>query len=152
MRNVERRPAEGEFVSVASGRLKWTSDRDDLVAGRYRLRLLAPGQWETSWKGRVLRVDSRRSIALAAAEHHHREAQRAQQIVRWGLSAAAALLAAAISLAWIATLVGFLLFAAGAGLFFASLARLTAAITGNLLDPYRTRESWEPPDWWNRPE
>jgi hypothetical protein len=33
--------------------------------------------------------------------------------------------------------------------FLSSVARRVAAITRSLLDPYRTREPWEPPDWWN---
>lgn len=42
-------------------------------------------------------------------------------------------------------------FSALVGVFLGSLARCVAAITRSLLDPYRIRESWEPPDWWNRP-
>jgi hypothetical protein len=150
MMTVQRRSGPEEFISVASGRLKWARDGDDLASGRYRIRLLGPGQWETTRGGRVLRVDTRRSIALAAAEHHHRETQRIQQITRWGLSAGAALVAAMVARLWILTPLGLFLFAGAVWLFVASLARLSAAITKNLLDPYRARESWEPPDWWNR--
>lgn len=150
MTGFGRRPAPEQFVSVASGRLKWTHDGDDLVSGKYRIRLMGPGRWETTRRGRALRVDPRRSIALAAAEHYHRELQRFQQITQWSLSAGAALIAAVIAHSWIRTPVGLFLFAGAVWLFVSSLARLSAAITRNLLDPYRTRESWEPPDWWNR--
>jgi hypothetical protein len=147
---LRRMPRVAEGIGVASGRLRWHPDGDDLVSGKYRIRLLGPDQWETSRRGRVLRVDTRRSIALAAAEHHHRELQRRQQITRWSLSAGAGLVAAAIIHLWIRTPLGLFLFAAAVWVFVASLARCSAAITRNLLDPYRTREKWEPSDWWNR--
>lgn len=136
-------------IRVASGRLVWTRDGDDLVAGKYRIRPIGPGKWETMRSGRFLRLDSRRSTALAMAEHHHRDFQRTQQITRWGLSAGAGLLAAVALSYRMTTLMGFLLFMVAVGAFLSSLARCVAAINRNLLDPYRTRESWEPPDWWN---
>jgi hypothetical protein len=146
---MTRSPATEERIGVASGRLRWIRDGDDLVAGKYRIRLLGPREWETTHRGRCLRVDSRRSMALACAEHHHHEAQRIQQITRWGLSAGVALLVAAVSSRWLSTLPGFLLFMVAVGLFLGSAARCQAAINRSLLDPYRIRESWEPPDWWN---
>lgn len=139
----------GEPVRVASGRLRWAPEGRDLVAGRYRIRLLGPGRWETTRRGRVLHVDSRRSMALAYAEHHHREIQRLTQITGWGLGAASGLLAAVVLYKWTSTPIGFLLFALAIGTFLGSGARCVAAMTRSLLDPYRTRESWEPPDWWN---
>lgn len=142
-------PRSEKWISVASGRLRWTRDGDDLVAGKYRIRLLGPGRWETTRRGQVLRVDPRRSIALAMAEHHHREIQRIQQITRWGLCAGVALLGAAVANHWISTPLGFLLFAAAVSAFLSSTARCLAAISRSLIDPYRTRESWEPPDWWS---
>lgn len=48
------------------------------------------------------------------------------------------------------TLSGYLLFAAAAGLFVSSAARLVASLSRNLLDPYRIREPWESRDWWSR--
>lgn len=148
--STQRTPRIAEGLGVASGRLRWHSDGDDLVSDKYRIRLLGPGEWETTLRGRFLRLDTRRSVALAAAEHHYRETQRIRQITWWGLSAGAALVVAAVAQAWIRSPLGLFLFAGGVWLFVASLARLSAAITRNLLDPYRTRESWEPSDWWNR--
>jgi len=142
-------PGTEQRIGVASGRLWWTHDGDDLVAGKYRIRFLGPGQWETTCRGRFLRLDTRRSMALAMAEHHHREIQRIQQITRWGLAALASLLAAAVAWHWISAPLGLALFAAAAGALLGSVARCVAAITRSLLDPYRQREPWEPPDWWN---
>ena len=142
-------PGTDELIGVASGRLRWTHDGDDLVAGRYRIRLLGPGQWETTCRGRFLRVDERRSTALAMAEHHHREFQRIQQITRWGLSAIASLSAAAVAGLWISTPLGLAVFVGAAGAFLSSMARCVAPVTRSLLDPYRKREPWEPSDWWN---
>ncbi|MEX2133403.1 MAG: hypothetical protein WEB67_04600 [Acidimicrobiia bacterium] len=142
-------PGTEERIGVASGRLRWTRVGDDLVSGKYRIHFLGPGQWETTHRGRFLRVDTRCSMALAMAEHHHGEIQRIQQITRWGLSAGAALLAAFVLTHWISTPLGLFLFAAAVWVFLGSVARCGAAITRSLLDPYRTRESWEPPDWWN---
>lgn len=142
-------PGTEERVGVASGRLRWKLDGDDLVSGQYRIRLLGPGLWETTRRGRLLRVDLRRSMALANAEHDYREIQRIHQIVRWGLSATAALLTAIVLNRWNTTPLGFFLSAVAVGAFLGSSARCLAAITRSLLDPYRTRESWEPADWWN---
>jgi hypothetical protein len=142
-------PVTEEGIGVASGRLMWTRDGDDLVAGQYRIRLLGPRQWETTHRGRFLGVDPRRSIALAGAEHHHRETQRIQQIARWGLSAAVAVLVSALLSLWLSTLLGFILFTVAVGVFLSSAARCLAAATRSLLDPYRTREPWEPSNWWN---
>jgi hypothetical protein len=142
-------PGTEERIGVASGLLRWAHDGDDLVAGRYRIRSLGPGQWETTCRGRLLRVDTRRSMALAMAEHHHREIRRIQLITRWGLSAIVSLLAATVAGHWISTPLGLALFAGAVWAFLSSVARLGAAVTRSLLDPYRAREPWEPPDWWN---
>jgi len=71
-------------------------------------------------------------------------------MIWWGSQAGVSLLVAAILSHWLTDPVGFFLFAAAAGFFLGSLARCQAAGNRSLLDPYRTRESWEPPDWWNR--
>lgn len=139
----------GERIGVASGRLRWTRDGDDLVAGPYRIRLLGPRQWETTHRGVSLGVDPRRSIALAGAEHHHRETQRIQQITRWGLSAGIAVLVAAVLSLWLSTMLGFVLFTVAAAVFLSSAARCVAALNRSILDPYRAREPWEPSNWWN---
>jgi hypothetical protein len=76
--------------------------------------------------------------------------QRRRQMIWWGSQAGVSLLVAAILSHWLTDPVGFFLFAAAAGFFLGSLARCQAAGNRSLLDPYRTRESWEPPDWWNR--
>lgn len=146
---LESPGTEEERIGVASGRLRWTRVGDDLVSGKYRIHFLGPRQWETTHRGRFLRVDTRCSMALAMAEHHHSEIQRIQQITRWASSAGAALLAAFVLNHWISTPLGLFLFAAAVWVFLSSVARCVAAITRSLLDPYRTRESWEPPDWWN---
>lgn len=146
---LERPPTTEEWISVASGRLRWRPVGEHLVARDYRIRLLGPDRWETTYRGRLLGIYTRRSKALALAEHHFREVQRVQQITRWGLSAGVALLGATVAAQWISTPQGFLLFAVAVGMFLGSTARCLAAINRSLLDPYRTRESWEPPDWWN---
>lgn len=142
-------PGTDERLGVALGRLRWRRDGADLVAGRYRIRLLGPRQWETTYRGRFLRVDARRSMALAIAEHHHRETQRKQQIIRWGSLTAVALLAAAIAARRISTPMGLFLFAFAVWVFLGAVARCQAALNRSLLDPYRVRESWEDRDWWN---
>lgn len=147
----KKSPVAGEGIRVASGRLRWVQDGEDLVTGEYRIRLLGPEQWETTLRGRPIHVDRRRSMALAYAEHHFREAQRRKQITWWASSAGVSLLGAIVLYRWISTPLGFVSFAALVGVFLGSLARCVAAITRSLLDPYRIRESWEPPDWWNRP-
>jgi hypothetical protein len=142
-------PVTEEWIGVASGRLRWTRDGDDLVAERYRIRLRGPGEWETTHRGRILRVDQSRSMALAGAEHHHHESQRIRQIAQFAVLAGVALLAAAVTIRWLSTPLGFLLFAVAVGVFLGSAARCQAAVNRSLLDPYRVRESWEAPDWWN---
>lgn len=137
-------------IGVASGRLSWVHDGDDLISGQYRIRLIGPGRWETTRRGRVLQEDTRRSMALAFAEHHHRERQRTHQIPGWGLVAVAALLVAALAGQWIESPLGYLLLAGAVWAFLSSIARCVASITRSLIDPYRTREPWEPPDWWNQ--
>jgi hypothetical protein len=135
-----------ESIGIPSGRLKWTRDGDDLVSGLYRIRLRAPERWETRYQGRVLRVDTRRSYAFAGAEHHYRETERMRQIITRGALAGVALVGAIVSAHWISTLPGFLVFVAAVCLFLGSAVRCGAAITKNLLDPYRIREPWESRD------
>ena len=138
-----------ETVGPGYGRLKWRRDGDDLIARSYRICLAMPGLWETTYLGRTLRVDAIRSMAIAGAERHHRERQRVQRMVRWGLSGGVALIGAIVAGHWLATLQGVVLFAVAVWAFLSSLARCVAAATRSLLDPFRTRESWEPRDWWN---
>ncbi|MFZ0493569.1 MAG: hypothetical protein WAM81_10295 [Acidimicrobiia bacterium] len=138
-----------ERIGAGYGRLKWTRDGDELVAGPYRIRLAMPGLWETTYRGRTLRVDARRSQAFVGAEHHHREVQRLQQIARWVLTAGVAFLVAVIASQRLITLLGFVVFAVAIWVFLAAGVRCFAAINRSLLDPYRIRESWESADWWN---
>jgi hypothetical protein len=147
--NPKSLPDTGEGIGVAGGRLRWARDGDDLVAGPYRIRLAMPGLWETTYRGRTLRVDARRSQALAGAEHHHREVQRVQQIARWGLQAGVAFLGAVVSSRWLSTVLGFVVLSVAVWVFLAATVRCFAAVNRSLLDPYRTRETWESPDWWN---
>jgi len=148
--NLQGSPGTGEGIGVAGGRLRWTRDGDDLVAGPYRIRLAMPGLWETTYRGRTLHVDARRSQALAGAEHHHRELERIQEIARWALLAGVAFLGAVVSSRWLSTVLGFVVLSVAVWVFLAAGVRCFAAINRSLLDPYRTRETWEPPDWWNR--
>jgi hypothetical protein len=142
--------SRGTEVGPGYCRLKWTRDGDHLVAGSYRIHLAMPGLWETTYRGRTLRVDARRSQALVGAEHHHREVQRISQIFRWALVAVVAFLVAAAATRQLTTVAGFVVFATGVWVFLAAGVRCFAAVNRSLLDPYRTRESWESPDWWNR--
>lgn len=142
-------PVAEKWRRFASGRLSWTMEGDDLVTDRYRIRPLGPGQWETTCGDRLLCVATRRSLAVARAEHDHHEIRRRRQITLWGTSAGVALLAAIVLNRWISTPLGFLLSVMAVGAFLGSLARCLAAMSRSLLDPYRTRDPWEPPDWWN---
>jgi hypothetical protein len=138
-----------ERIGVASGRLRWTSNGDDLVAGRYRLRLLGPGEWETSHRGRPLERNALRSQALARAERHYREAQRTRQIIQFTVLAGLGMVMAIAATNRLTEPWGVFLFAAAVWVLLSSAARSLASVTRNLLDPYRTREKWEPRDWWN---
>lgn len=140
----------GRQVVVASGRLQWALDGEVLVAGAYRIQLQGPKQWVTTFRGKVLRVDARRSLAIAWTEHHHRELLRLRRIIVSGLSAGAALMAGILGAHWMSTPIGYFIFAVSAGVFVGSLARFIAALSRNLLDPYRIREPWERHDWWSR--
>lgn len=142
-------PTEQDRVAFTSGRLRWTADGDDLVARGYRIRLLGPCQWETTHGHRVLRVDRRRSMAIASAEHHHRELLRSRRIMLASVTATVAVLVGVVSTRWVHTPQGFLVFASAVGLFVASAARLVAALSRNILDPYRIREPWERISWWS---
>jgi hypothetical protein len=139
----------GEWIGAGDGRLKWTRDGDDLVAGPYRIRLAMPGLWETTYRGRTLRVDARLSMAFAGSAHHHHEVQRIQQIFRWASVAGAAFLLGTVSSRWLTSVFGFAVFAVAVWVFLAAGVRCFAAFNRSLLDPYRTRETWEPADWWN---
>lgn len=140
------RPAE---IGPPAGRLLWKRDGGDLVAGRYRVRCIGPEQWETTCRGRLLPFQRRRSLALAMAEHHFREVQRVRQITGFGVSSVVGLLGSIASFL-VPQPAGFFVFVISFWLCLSSAARCVAAITRNLLDPYRTRERWEPADWWNR--
>jgi hypothetical protein len=139
--------AEGR-VDFSSGRLKWVADGDDLVARDYRIRLLGPRCWETTHGDQVLRVDPRRSMAIASAEHHYRELVRRRRITLSSFTALAAVLVGIVATQWIHTPLGFLVFAGAIGLFIASAARFAAALSRNILDPYRIREPWERINPW----
>ena len=67
----------------------------------------------------------------------------------WGLLVALALLVAVIAGLWLDTMPGMITFSIAVWVLLSSLARWQAALNRSLLDPYRARESWEPPDWWN---
>lgn len=144
----KRSPGEKGPVVFTSGRLRWAADGEDLVARDYRIRLVGPGQWETTRQDQVLRVDRRRSMAIASAEHHHRELLRRKRIIVSSLTALVAVLVGVVATRWVYSPLGFLLFAGAIGLFVASGARLVAALSRNILDPYRIREPWERVSWW----
>jgi hypothetical protein len=145
-----RTPVRRPSVDPISGRLRWAADGDDLVAGRYRLRLLERRRWEATHGGRLLGHYTHRSVAQAAMGHHHRERRRIRRIAWWATLAGASLVVAAFVAGRLASPEGFLVFAASVWLFLASVARCVAAVSRNLLDPYRPREPWEPRDWYNR--
>lgn len=138
-----------EPVSVTSGRLSWARDGNDLVTGPYRIQMRTPAEWQVLFGDRLVDKYERRSMALAWAEHHHREQRRKREIKRWTMSAAIALMVAAGALSQISERwFYFFVFAGCFGVFLNSLARALASASRNLLDPYRTREKWEPRDWW----
>lgn len=140
-------PRSDDWIQVVPGRLHWRGDGTGLVSGQYRIRLLGPGRWETTFRGRPISVDERRSMAMAMAEQHHHEVRRKHQIVGFGVTAGVSLVVAVVGLSTL-TPVGFFVFVAGIGLFLGFGARSIAASTRNLLDPYRIREPWERSDWW----
>jgi hypothetical protein len=105
------------------------------AAARCRLRLESPGLWETTFRGRLIHVYPRRSMALSGAEHHHREVQRSQQITKWAVLAGVALLVSIMVVDRLTDPLYFLLFAVAVWTFLRSFARATASATQNLLDP-----------------
>jgi hypothetical protein len=131
------------------GLLIWSWDRDAAVGGRYRIRNVAPFRWELTFRDRTLSEHRRLSIAQMAAELHHRRTLRQAGMVRWGTLAAVGL-AVALVFMGLGGPSGILGTIAGLWLGLTALPRFVAALTGNLLDPYRRRDPWEPPDWWNR--
>jgi drug/metabolite transporter superfamily protein YnfA len=135
--------AKEEGAVFTAGRLKWTADGDDLVARGYRVRLLVPRRWETTRGDQFLRVDPRRSMAIASAEQHYREWLRRRRLVFSSLTAVVAIVVGVVATRWVHTASGFLVFAGAIGLFVASAARFVAALSRNILDPYRIREPWE---------
>ena len=50
---------------------------------------------------------------------------------------------------WLTEPLGFFLVGVFVWVALSAAARAVASATRNLLDPYRTREKWEPSDWWN---
>jgi hypothetical protein len=144
----QRAPTEW-LPGVAPGRLRWKPDGTGLATRTYRIRLLGPGRWETTYRGAPISIDQRRSVAVAKAEQHYAELRRQRQVVGFGVGSGISLVVAITGLITMTPL-GYFVFVAGFGLFLGLGARSVAASTRNLLDPYRIRESWEPPDWWNR--
>jgi len=67
--------------------------------------------------------------------------------VQWALMMGVATLLAVVAAHWF-SLLGILLLAVAIWVFLGSAVRLLATANRNLLDPYRSRDSWEPPDWW----
>lgn len=147
---IRREPSvRDEWVPDPLGGLTWRREGEDLVAGSYRLRLLGPLDWETTYRGRPLARYARRSMALAGIAKHRREAQRVQQITAWAALAALALVTAGVAAANLDSATGFFFLAGSTWVFLSALARCVAATSRNLLDPYRARERWEPRDWYN---
>ncbi len=139
------------WLGLTVERLRWARDGEDHVAGHYRVHQRAPGEWVSTHRGRCLRVESRRSFALATAQRHHHEALRSRQIRSWGLLVVLALVVAVLAGGlWLDTVLGMITFSIAVWVLLSSLARGQAALNRSLLDPYRARESWEPPDWWNK--
>jgi hypothetical protein len=66
------------------------------------------------------------------------------------MAAGAALVLATLTVGYTSELLVFIVFLTVAWAFLSAAARALASVTRNLLDPYRTREEWEPSDWWNR--
>jgi hypothetical protein len=60
-----------------------------------------------------------------------------------------AFLGAVVSSRWLSTVLGFVVLSVAVWVFLAATVRCFAAVNRSLLDPYRTRETWESPDWWN---
>lgn len=145
---VKRSRGAKERVVFASGRLRWVADGENLAAREYRIRLVGPCEWETTHRGHVLRVDPRRSMAIASAEHHYRELLRRRRIIFSSVTAVVAVIVGVLATRWVHTPLGFLVFAGAIGLFVASAARFVAALSRNILDPYRIREPWERVNWW----
>jgi hypothetical protein len=136
-------------VRTPDGLLLWSWDRDAAVGGPYRIRNVAPFRWELTFRDRPVSEHRRLSIAQMAAELHHRRTLRRTGMVRWGTLVAVGL-AVALAFMGVAGPSGILGTLGGLCVCLAGVPRFIAALTGNLLDPYRRRDPWEPPDWWNR--
>jgi len=134
---------------VPGGLLTWVPNQDEVVAGRYRIRRVAPFRWELTFRGRMLSEHRRCSMAQVAGELHHRGVLRRADLIKWGTLAAVGLGAAVV---FVGLRGPWLILGTVGGLWasFIGIARFVAALTGNLLDPYRRRDPWEPEDWWNR--
>lgn len=140
--------AEGAGRTPA-GLITWYHDHEVVAGGRYRIRNVAPLRWELTFRDRRVSEHRRLSTARVAAELHHRRVLRRVRLIGWGTLAAGGL-AAAFVLAGLGGPAGILGTVGAVWLVLIAAPRIVAAFTGNLLDPYRRRDPWESPDWWNR--
>ena len=131
--------------------LDWTREGDEYVGGEYRIRLVGPACWEVLLRNEHIQFDDRLSSALARAGHHHIEAVRRRDMVKWSLVMVGSLLAV-LFVAAIDPDQGVTLVVGGIAsiLGLTGFARFSGAATRNLYDPYRRRAPWEPRDWWHR--
>lgn len=134
---------------ASTGRIQWSWDAEGAVGGRYRVRNVAPFRWELTFRDRAISEHHRLSSARVAAELHHRRLLRRADLIRWGALATVSLVVMP-GLGAVGGAVSILGIIAAVWVFATALPRLLAALTGNLLDPFRRRDPWEPPDWWNR--
>jgi hypothetical protein len=132
-----------------AGLITWSCRHDVTVGGRYRIRNLAPFRWELSFRNRTLSEHRRLSMAKMAAELHHRGVLRRVALLCWGALGVGGI-AVALVFVGLGGAAGILGTIGGFWLFLIAVPRFVAALTTNLLDPYRRRDPWEPADWWNR--
>ncbi|MBU1226843.1 MAG: hypothetical protein KJ698_06515 [Actinobacteria bacterium] len=131
------------------GLIAWSGDDDAVVGGNYRIRNLAPLRWELTFRGVTISEHQRLSAAQVAAGLHHRRVLRRADLIRWGILAVGSV-AVALVLMGRGGPSGILGSIGGLWVFLVAVPRFVAALTGNLLDPYRRRDPWESLDWWNR--
>ncbi len=135
-----------------ASRLAWRRRNNEFFAGDYTVALVAPHRWEVFYRGYHESFQPTRTLALARAEDHHREATRARDLRRLGiigvmsLAAVFALYSIESPGSWVLLLqvaIAFLLFVG-----FTAVAMFQATLFRNRRDPYRRREPWEKKANW----
>lgn len=126
--------------------LDWSIRGDGYVADHYRIRFLGESDWKITYKGTNLGSAEKLKWAFSVVEHHHREAIRRRDLIRYGLTFVLAILAGGAIIAVVDEVQQLWLWPAYVLLFATALGgavRFYVTLTGNLDDPYRRPLPWE---------